>query len=600
MTLPPLIRSVRLAGWRSFEHGAGIQIPMSQTTVIIGANNAGKSNIGKFLVWLRGVLKISGDDPWNPSSQPAVRYKVPIAEGDFWSYVRQPIICTLEIEASSERGRLGSCADMFLNDGYATVEIKVTPWPDINSAEISFMPITRDGYPMVNEKGVFMPGNQYVEYVPNSHGHAMFGMFLAKRFASSLVDIQPLRDYLRQRTDLHSSSFDGGALVSMLERARKGPRNTWQEIRSDLERWLGRLLGESSPPGLDVATDGVRVSFRTGARLQMDLQDLGTGVAEVVMLLAFLRLQSDRRLLAIIDEPEAHLHPGAAVELMRILVDDLSNTQVLATTHATSIINVVSKSWSVLKANRSESGATRMSLLETNGDRFQLAKELGLDASQLFLVHAVLWIEGPSDAIYLRRLLRESNPDLIEGRDFGFAMYGGALMTHLTFDPDGTDHIVRLLQISSNPILIADRDTDSESCIRKVLVSLEETSSEVRVWRTPGREIENCILSDRLVEAVRSDPFRLKLENGSLSRVLLPAEISVSENDAFDMVLSAGAYVNGAALTPKHRERIRESLNQRKVKISTAVCELAGQVFTSDARRWGKSLSDALFSQRKC
>ena len=64
-------------------------------------------------------------------------------------------------------------------------------------------------------------------------------------------------------------------------------------------------------------------------------------------------------------------------------------------------------------------------------------RSLGYRASDLLQANAIVWVEGPSDRIYLLHWLREVAPDLVEGVDFSIAFYGGALLKRLSGAEDG-------------------------------------------------------------------------------------------------------------------------------------------------------------------
>src|SRR5213078_1288701 len=63
---------------------------------------------------------------------------------------------------------------------------------------------------------------------------------------------------------------------------------------------------------------------------------------------------------------------------------------------------------------------------------FEALRTLGYRASDLLQTNCIVWVEGPSDRIYLLHWLKAVAPDLIEGVDFSIVFYGGALLARLS------------------------------------------------------------------------------------------------------------------------------------------------------------------------
>lgn len=64
-----IFKDIKISGWRSFSHEYPIKTPnLGHVNLLIGSNNVGKSNLGRFLVKLRDHLQNFRDaDPWNES-----------------------------------------------------------------------------------------------------------------------------------------------------------------------------------------------------------------------------------------------------------------------------------------------------------------------------------------------------------------------------------------------------------------------------------------------------------------------------------------------------------------------------------------------------
>src|ERR1017187_7950097 len=75
---------------------------------------------------------------------------------------------------------------------------------------------------------------------------------------------------------------------------------------------------------------------------------------------------------------------------------------------------------------RSESHSRPMKLTAAGG---AVISELGAKPSDLLQANGIIWVEGPSDCIYLNRWLDLfTEGRLQEGRDYQCAFYGGSLL----------------------------------------------------------------------------------------------------------------------------------------------------------------------------
>lgn len=103
---------------------------------------------------------------------------------------------------------------------------------------------------------------------------------------------------------------------------------------------------------------------------------------------------------------------------------------------------------------------------------------LGASGSDILQANGVVWVEGPSDVIYIRKWLemyaKENNlPELRQGYHYEYQMYGGTLLDSLCCmkdelsKEDEMKKLVSLFSFSRNAYLITDSDAVKESGITK-------------------------------------------------------------------------------------------------------------------------------------
>ena len=99
-----------------------------------------------------------------------------------------------------------------------------------------------------------------------------------------------------------------------------------------------------------------------------------------------------------------------------------------------------------------------------------ILNSLGASGADLLQCNGVVWVEGPSDAIYLEKWLEmyaseNDLPVLRRHRHFEFQMYGGALLDSLCLIKDGTsseevenNKLVEMFSFSRNAFIVIDSD----------------------------------------------------------------------------------------------------------------------------------------------
>lgn len=120
--------------------------------------------------------------------------------------------------------------------------------------------------------------------------------------------------------------------------------------------------------------------------------------------------------------------------------------------------------------------------------------------------NAVIWVEGPSDRIYLNHWIEAIDDRLKEGIHYTIMFYGGGLIRHLTASDDAMDEFIKLRDLNRNMAILLDSDRESGTSPLKPHAQriIEEMGKGTGVaWVTAGREVENYVDGSKLQAALK-------------------------------------------------------------------------------------------------
>lgn len=605
-----LIHYIKLAGWRSIAPDHEVELAdLGRVNLLIGPNNVGKSNVGRFLVWLRDTL-----GKFLRSSRrfsETLDIDCGVEEVNYW--LRGALLIEAELgldaDAFSIIENFDAPAKWLLSDNGTVVRVRVRVEKGANGGGLSVVPIVDIGRVekelIRRENKLLMRDGTYTQEDRPQHKHANLALNGCYLLATRILEIQALRNPSAPAPG--QLSTNGSGIVAAIRKLKNEPneRAIWKAYAADLERWFKRLLDEPDVR-IDLIDTGLLLELRRGDTLfDCELAALGSGVSELLMMLAFLRLKENCSYFVVVDEPEAHLHPAAVVELFRILTTHpgLRENQLLATSHSTALVDEAKSDWRLFRAYRAAHHGTAIEPLDVKGERALLA-DLGIRPSQLFLARVAIWVEGPSDVVYLSALLKAVSPQLLEGRDFGFVIYGGVLGTHLHLeceyeeDKDVIERLVKVLRISHRAVIVCDRDRGEKDDERKLISRLRESAKRVDkhayVFSPPGREIEDIVEPEVLKKALKELPLPSEIGNPAVK--IRYDDYVLNSGEPFDVAVSKAARRadDDKPLDEELRKRLKKTLSGRKrtlaKKVLGVVCKTERARFTKDAIEEAKRL----------
>jgi hypothetical protein len=307
-----------------------------------------------------------------------------------------------------------------------------------------------------------------------------------------------------------------------------------------------RQVLETEDAAIEIPHDRQAILVHLNGRL-LPLERLGTGIHEVIILATAATVLEDSVLC--IEEPELHLHPALQRKFLKYLADNTSN-QYFITTHSAHLLDAVPAE--VFHISLGDDGQTKGYCSRTEAAKFDICHDLGYRASDILQANSVIWVEGPSDRIYLNWWIRALGPDLMEGVHYSIMFYGGRLARHLSgLDGDDRDelgeNLISLRRLNRNSVIVMDSDKkgpDAEINETKQRLVEEFNQGPGFAWVTKGREIENYLDAAALWVVIRSVHSKAQEpdDKSEWARLLRWRPLDGGDEKTADKVKVAGAY----------------------------------------------------------
>lgn len=596
------IKKIELKGWRSFDYDEGIILDnLKQINIIIGVNNSGKSNLSKYFLMLKEQLKPPEGRAITPDEFTEVRYR--IDSSDSWAWLQNEIYCNLEVSSEIPKNAKWGIPKLLKEDHKINLIATHVVKNSNNFFELLYDDKDLSHYDSQAHTGSSITINLEKPFKSSSKKiikHEDLTICWAY-FIESLVFIEPIRHHTRATVlDKHKEfQFDGYNIIMKLkELTEKKKRAVWIEYKQFIKKHLENLLNEQIE-SIEI-TDNQTIHFdifRGNEIISCDLSQVGTGVSQLFMLLSYLFLNKDSSLNVFIDEPEANLHIDSVIKLVEIFEQEFQQHTFFITTHSSSLIDQVKDNWSIHRFNRKGNSPTIVSPCSTIIDKHEILDSLGIKASQLLQSNIIIWVEGPSDRIYIKKWISDlSTNELIEGKHYSFLIYGGAnINAHTILREEDNEELIDVFKTSRYSIIVCDSDYKTEFDAKneklknrlQILLNrmgrLEEEiniNNYIKFWISEGREIENYIPKNLFIKILSKPPFESKRLLIKKQNYPLKTNKSIKEAfgkyEAFDTFFSKMYDFRDKAHglnIQDYLHRISTKLSNEKVRISKAVVQ---------------------------
>jgi AAA ATPase domain len=297
--------------------------------------------------------------------------------------------------------------------------------------------------------------------------------------------------------------FTGLTLYDEIKKLLLGSHEDREFIRS-FENFLKEEFFNQKSVTLtpQIGKDVILVKIWNEERL---IYNLGDGIQQIIILTFLLFKYRNENVRFLIEEPEVALHPGLQRILLNAFVDgagadSIGLHQIFFTTHSNHFLDIaldqeVRDSISMYQFTE-WAISSDPKMIERITDRSQILDILGVRASSVFLSNCVIWVEGVSDRIYLKKFLELYMAEdwvnkFIEDRHYSIMEYGGGNITHFDFSSSGEKSgNIDIEAIKKHNFLVADTDWLVKYCVETN--SLKESES----WREKWEETKTQRLLD--------------------------------------------------------------------------------------------------------
>lgn len=497
MSANTLLNSLAIGGYKSFGSLQEFN-SFSKINLIIGQNNVGKSNVFKFLTKVYPFLAQEG--------------KLALEQADR----HFPNARKFEAGFLIDERLLKEELKQKINKNHDYVERLI----DALFAKLNESPT----WIYFDERGAHTKTEKILEVLEQFSDHEIQNLWMGltnyQGGGSRQNDwLPPVFKSLLTRPNLHKvefipairevnsqgsnrSQFSGERLIDEIAKLQS-PSAHEQELKNKFEQ-INKFLQEvtTNPTArieIPYSRDTINVLMNNRV---LPLEALGSGIQEIVIIAA--AATTIENSIVCVEEPELHLNPILQKRLVRYLEKHTDN-QYFISTHSASLMDTPNAEIYHISLVNDESIVERVT---SDKKRTEICADLGYHPSDLLQSNCVIWVEGPSDRVYLNYWIKAFDCNLLEGVHYSIMFYGGKLLSHLTGEQEETvNEFISLRRLNRQSTIVIDSDRkQSGAQINKTKKRVEKGFEDDHgfAWVTQGTEIENYLPIDKLKAAIKN------------------------------------------------------------------------------------------------
>ncbi len=462
--------------------------------LIIGRNNSGKSTL---LDIVEFVVNGATDIPqrlWHAGQQPEIIGESPLTENEIKKIFREDTSGSVIPGRNHwEFGRkfIGTKFRWRLN---ATKDQKF----------ISIGNCLDDSRPLDSIRNA----TDYLEGLANVKQNPLFGKVFRRIFAER--NIVPERDNSENLDVSRNGQGATNIIQNFINKANLPSNYVEQILLEELN-----IIFKTDAKFTDIVCQQLEsndweIYLEEETKGRIPLSQSGSGLKTIILVLVSIHLipvikkKELSQFVFGFEELENNLHPALLRRLLSYLYKHAKSHGCIffLTTHSNVEIDLFSKNEDVQILHVTHDGKRAYSrTVKTYIENKGILDDLDVRASDLLQSNGVIWVEGPSDRIYLNTWIDLwSEGELSEGNHYQCIFYGGRLLSHLSSEePDLVKDGIAILKVNKNSMILIDSDKQTQQSrlndTKKRIIEEVETIGGI-AWVTKGKEIENYIPAD--------------------------------------------------------------------------------------------------------
>lgn len=243
------------------------------------------------------------------------------------------------------------------------------------------------------------------------------------------------------------------------------------------------------------------------------LSRMGSGLKTIILVLLNLLVipeldeYKNKKMVYGFEELENNLHPAMQRKLFEYIYEfaEMHDVQVFITTHSHVAINAFyDKDDAGIFHVYKQDGRAFVKRIESYLDKTRILDDLDVKASDLLQSNGIIWVEGPSDRVYIKHWLDLYFPDrFVEGVHYQFLYYGGRLLSQ--YSAEEVTELISVIKTNRNAVIVMDSDKRNRNAQlndTKKRIIAEFDALGMMSWVTKGKEIENYIPKTAIEEAL--------------------------------------------------------------------------------------------------
>jgi predicted ATP-dependent endonuclease of OLD family len=278
------------------------------------------------------------------------------------------------------------------------------------------------------------------------------------------------KDYKFEYTDANLKKiFSGLSLYEEIKKMLLGSKEQRKFVR-EFEVFLSKSFFSNREVTLIPDHDESVLKINLGDGLDREIFNVGDGIQSIIIITFLVFKHQNQNVVLFIEEPELMMHPSVQRVLIETLIAKFGKLQIFLTTHSNHFLDltydypdeVAIYSFEKSDGAKGASGDESF-VIKSVTNNVVILDILGIRNSSVFLTNSVIWTEGVTDRMLVRKLLELSNKKSTfkfdkEDYHYTFAEYGGSNLENFDFLGTETSKRVKVPSVSKTNFLIADND----------------------------------------------------------------------------------------------------------------------------------------------